>query len=37
MFENIDILENSIALLINKSTPDKDIECLREGYIDEIN
>ena len=34
MFEDINILENSVALLINKST--KKVETLRNMYIEEI-
>ena len=36
MFEDIDILKNSIALLINKASKKRDVKCLREGFIDEI-
>jgi|APCry1669189768_1035252.scaffolds.fasta_scaffold321524_2 hypothetical protein len=35
MFEDINILENSVALLINKST--KKVETLRNIYIEGIN
>jgi hypothetical protein len=36
MFDNIDILKSSVALLINKCPSNKDIDILRNGYIEEI-
>ena len=35
MFEDIDVLENSVALLINRAT--KDINIIREKFIEKIN
>jgi hypothetical protein len=36
MFDEIDIIKNSVALLINKCPEYKDVDTLRNGYIEEI-
>jgi hypothetical protein len=37
MFEDIDIIKGSVALLINKASEKKTIKILREAYIEKIN
>ena len=33
MFEDINIIKNSVALLINNASIEKDVKLLREEYI----
>ena len=37
MFEDIDIIKDSVALLINKASPKKTVEILRKAFIEKIN